>query len=198
MKSFDIPISVDTYKPEVAACALELGADIINDVHGLEDERMIEVAKKFDVPVIAMHNEKCSEGDIIEDVKKFFRRTLQHCLKKNFDTEKIIFDPGIGFGKTPAEDLEIVRRLDEIKTLDGQEIFLMVGVSRKSFIGRATGLKLDQRDEATGAICVDAITKGVDMVRVHNVKIVSRMCSMTDVLYRKNFPARRYFSKRVG
>lgn len=198
VKNFDVPISVDTYKPEVAAYALDLGVDMINDVHGLEDERMIEVLKKYNAPVIAMHNEKCSEGDIIEDVKKFFRRTMQHCVKKNFDTEKIIFDPGIGFGKTPAEDLEIVRRLDELKTLDGQEIFLMVGVSRKSFIGRATGLKLDQRDEATGALCVDAITKGVDMVRVHNVKVVSRMCSMTDVLYRKNFPARRYFSKRVG
>ena len=198
VKIFDVPISVDTYKPEVAAYALDLGVDMINDVHGLEDERMIEVLKKYNAPVIAMHNEKCSEGDIIEDVKKFFRRTMQHCVKKNFDTEKIIFDPGIGFGKTPAEDLEIVRRLDELKTLDGQEIFLMVGVSRKSFIGRATGLKLDQRDEATGALCVDAITKGVDMVRVHNVKVVSRMCSMTDVLYRKNFPARRYFSKRVG
>ena len=198
VKNFDVPISVDTYKPEVAAYALELGVDMINDVHGLEDERMIEVLKKYNAPVIAMHNEKCSEGDIIEDVKKFFRRTMQHCVKKNFDTEKIIFDPGIGFGKTPAEDLEIVRRLDELKTLDGQEIFLMLGVSRKSFIGRATGLKLDQRDEATGALCVDAITKGVDMVRVHNVKVVSRMCSMTDVLYRKNFPARRYFSKRVG
>ena len=198
VKIFDVPISVDTYKPEVAAYALDLGVDMINDVHGLEDERMIEVLKKYNAPAIAMHNEKCSEGDIIEDVKKFFRRTMQHCVKKNFDTEKIIFDPGIGFGKTPAEDLEIVRRLDELKTLDGQEIFLMVGVSRKSFIGRATGLKLDQRDEATGALCVDAITKGVDMVRVHNVKVVSRMCSMTDVLYRKNFPARRYFSKRVG
>ena len=195
VKNFNVPISVDTYKPEVAAYALEVGVDMINDVHGLEDERMIEVLRRYNVPVIAMHSERCSDGDIIEDVKKFFRRTLENCKTYDFDTEKIIFDPGIGFGKTPAEDLEIVRRLDELKTLDGQEIFLMVGVSRKSFIGRTTGLRLDQRDEATGALCVHAISKGVDMVRVHNVKVISRMCSMTDVLYRKKFPMRRRFPK---
>ena len=198
VKSFNVPISVDTYKPEVAAYALEVGVDMINDVHGLEDARMIDVAKKFDAPVIAMHSEKCSEGDIIEDVKKFFRRTLENCTAYGFDTGKIIFDPGIGFGKTPADDLEIMRRLDELKTLDGQEILLMVGVSRKSFIGRTTGLRLNQRDEATGALCVDAIGKGVDMVRVHNVKVVSRMCSITDVLYRKKFPTRRRPARCAG
>ena len=197
VKGFGVPISIDTYKPEVAEYSLEFGADIINDVHGLEDSRMIDVVKKFNVPVIAMHNERCSDGDIIEDVKKFFRRTLEHCVAKNFDTTKIIFDPGIGFGKTSAEDLEIMRRLDELKTLDGKEIVLTVGVSRKSFIGRMTGLRIDQRDEATGALCVDAITKGVDMVRVHNVKIISRMCSMTDILYHKKFPTRRRLFSRA-
>lgn len=185
LKNFNVPISIDTYKPEVAEKVLEFGADIINDVHGLEDLRMIDVAKKFDAPVIAMHSEKCSDGDIIEDVKKFFRRTLKNCADKNFDTTKIIFDPGIGFGKTPEEDLEIMRRLDELKTLDGQEIFLMVGVSRKSFIGRLAGLKLGNRDEATGALCVHAISKGVDMVRVHNVGMIARMCLMTDKLLKE-------------
>lgn len=197
VKNFGVPISIDTYKPEVAAYAMELDVDIINDVHGLEDMRMIDIAKKFNVPVVAMHNEKCSDGDIIADVQKFFRRTLKHCAAKNFDTERIIFDPGIGFGKTPAEDLEIVSRLDELKTLDGEEIFLTVGVSRKSFIGRTTGLRLDQRDEATGALCVHAISKGVDLVRVHNVKVVSRMCSMADILYRKKFRPPRRLTKRI-
>ena len=182
IKNFGVPISIDTYKPEVAAQILELGADIINDVHGLEDLRMIDVAKKFDAPVIAMHNEKCSDGDIIEDVQKFFRRTREHCAVKNFDTTKIIFDPGIGFGKTSDENLEILRRLDELKTLDGQEIFLMIGVSRKRIIGQTTGLPLYERDEATGAICVYEITKGVDIVRVHNVAMISKMCLMTDKL----------------
>ena len=182
IKKLGIPISIDTYKPEVAAQVLELGADMINDVHGLEDSRMIDVAKKFNTPVIAMHNEKCCDCDIICDVKKFFRRTLANCAAKNFDTEKIIFDPGIGFGKTYEEDLTILRRLDELKTLDGQEVLLMLGVSRKRVIGRATKLKLDERDEATGALCVYAISKGVDIVRVHNVKMISRMRLMTDSL----------------
>ena len=186
LKNFAVPISVDTYKPEVAARALELGADIINDVHGLEDFRMIDVAKKFDAPIIAGHCDKCSDGDVVDDVKKFFRRTLANCAACNFDTTKIIFDAGVGFGKSHEETLTLLRCLDELKTLDGQEITLMLGVSRKSFIGWATGLELDDRDEATGALCVYAITKGVDIVRVHNVKMISKMCLTIDSLRGKN------------
>ena len=181
IKNFGVPISIDTYKPEVAEFSLERGADIINDMHGLEDSRMVDVAKKFNAKVIAGHSEKCSDGDIIEDIKKFFRRTLT-----KLDSAQIIFDPGIGFGKTPEEDLEIMRRLDELKILDGKEISLMIGVSRKKFIGKMTGLPLDQRDEATGAACVWAIAKGVDIVRVHNVKMISPMCLMIDKLRRLN------------
>ena len=180
-----VPVSIDTYKPEVAAQALELGADIINDVHGLEDSRMIDVAKKFNAPVIAMHNEKCSDSDIIGDVKKFFRLTLANCAAHGFDTTQIIFDPGIGFGKTFEDDLTILRRLDELKNLDGRELTLMIGVSRKSFIGKMTGLKVGERDEATGAFCVHAIEKGVDIIRVHNVKMISRMCLVTDKLLKE-------------
>lgn len=186
IKELGVPISIDTYKPEVAEKILKRGAKIINDVHGLEDSRMIDVAKKFNVPVIAMHSERCSDDNIISDVQKFFRRTLENCAAKNFDTNKIIFDPGIGFGKTPEEDLEIMLRLDELKTLDGEEINLMVGVSRKSFIGEMLGLPLDQRDEATGAFCVHAINKGVNLVRVHNVKMVARMCLTADELRRRS------------
>lgn len=185
IKNLDVPISIDTYKPEVAAQALELGADIINDVHGLEDLRMIDVAKKFNAPVIAGHNEKCCDECIICDVKKFFGRTLANCAARGFDTTQIIFDPGIGFGKTFEDDMKILRRLDELKTLDGRENFLMIGVSRKSFIGKMTGLKLEERDEATGALCVHAITKGVDIVRVHNVKMTSRMCLTIDKLIKE-------------
>ncbi|MBQ6296308.1 MAG: dihydropteroate synthase [Selenomonadaceae bacterium] len=185
IKNFGVPISIDTYKPEVAAQALEIGADIINDIRGLEDLRMIDVAKEFDVPVIAMHNEKCSNGDIIGDLKKFFRRTIANCAAKGFDTTKIIFDPGIGFGKTSEDDLEILRRLDELKILDGQEIFLMIGVSRKRIIGQVTGLPLYERDSATGALCVYEIVNGVDIVRVHNVAMISKMCLMTDKLLKE-------------
>ena len=180
LKNFNVPISIDTYKPEVAARALELGADIINDVRGLEDLRMIDVAKKFNAPVIAVHNDKCCDECIVCDVKKFFRRTIANCEARSFDTTQIIFDPGIGFGKTFDDDLKILRRLDELKTLDGREIFLLLGVSRKRVIGKLTGLELNERDEATGALCVHAIERGVNIVRVHNVKMISRMCNITD------------------
>ena len=182
VKNLGVPISIDTYKPEVASRVLQMGADIINDVHGLEDVRMIDVAKKFNAPVVAMHNEKCSDADIVEDVKRFFRRTVKNCLEHGFDTKKIIFDPGIGFGKTYSDDLTILRRLRELRTLDERRIPLLISVSRKRVIGRATRLSLDQRDEATGALCVDAIIKGVNIVRVHNVKMIARMCLMIDKL----------------
>lgn len=182
LRNFGVPISIDTYKPEVAAQALELGADIINDVHGLEDLRMIDVAKKFGAPVIAGHFERCCKCDIICNVKKFFKRTLANCEAHGFDASQIIFDPGIGFGKTQEENLTVLRRLNELKTLDEHEIFLMLGVSRKSVIGYATGFEVDERDEATGALCVHAIERGVDIVRVHNVKMISRMCKMIDSL----------------
>ena len=182
IKNLGVPISIDTYKPEVAAQALELGADIINDVHGLEDLRMIDVAKKFGAPVIAGHFDKCSAGDIVADVQKFFRRTTANCAARGFDTTKIIFDPGIGFGKSYDENLTLLRRLNELKTLDGREIFLMLGVSRKSVIGRLTGLAIDERDEATGALCVCAAGMGVDIVRVHNVKMISRMIHTINLL----------------
>lgn len=184
IKNFGVPISVDTYKPEVAEVALSLGAEIINDVHGLADKKMFDVAKKFSAPIIAMH----SQGDrgqgtgsreIIGDIKNFFRQTLETCRENNFDESQIIFDPGIGFGKTQAENLIVLKNLHEFKNFP-----LLLGVSRKSVIGHYTGLEVDDRDEATGAICVSAILQGVDILRVHNVKMISKMCKMADVLAR--------------
>ena len=182
LKSFGVPVSIDTYKPEVAAAALEFGADIINDVSGLADSRMIDLAKKFGVPLIVMHSRKFSDDDIISDVKNFFARSLESCAARGLDTSQIIFDPGIGFGKTTDEDLTILCHVDELKILGGREIFLMVGPSRKKFIGYSAGIELQRRDAATGAVCVYAAGKGADIVRVHNVKMISQMCRMTDIL----------------
>ena len=179
LKNFPVPISIDTYKPEVAEFALSCGADIINDVHGLADKKMLTVAKKFSAPVIAMHNKKKSPN-IIDDIKNFFLETLETCRKNNFDESKIIFDVGIGFGKTQEENLFILKNLREFKNFP-----LLLGVSRKSVIGYATGFEVDDRDEATGAICALAISQGVDIVRVHNVKMISKICKMTDILIRK-------------
>ena len=188
IKNFGVPISIDTYKPQVASVALELGADIINDVHGLADDEMIHVAKKFNAPVIAMHNgldKNIADGYVIADIKNFFRRTLQRCKNFGLNPAQIIFDPGIGFGKTQEENLTVLRNLRELKNLDGVEVPLLLGVSRKSVIGYATGFDVTDRDEATGAACVLAISQSVDIVRVHNVKLISKMCKMADALIRR-------------
>ncbi len=183
VKNFGVPISIDTYKPEVAAVALELGAEIINDVSGLASDEMIHVAKKFDVPVIAMHNRRDENfPSVIDDIKNFFRQTLKRCESFGLDAAQIIFDVGIGFGKMQEENLTVLRKLREFKILDGVEVPLLLGVSRKSVIEYATGFNVDDRDEATGAICVLAISHGVDIVRVHNVKMIYKMCKMTDYL----------------
>ena len=172
VKNLGATISIDTYKPEVAAWALNHGADIINDIRG----EMLDVAEKFRAPIILMHNKKIS-GDVIADIKNFFRRNLR-------DDLQIIFDVGIGFNKTQEENLKILKNLRDFKNLGAP---LLLGVSRKSVIGYATGFEVDNRDEATGAICVLAVAQGVDIVRVHNVALISKMCKMADFLIRRNF-----------
>ncbi|MBO4401661.1 MAG: dihydropteroate synthase [Selenomonadaceae bacterium] len=173
VKNLGAVVSVDTSKPEVAEWALNYGADILNDVSG----RMVDVAKKFSAPIVLMHNQKIS-SDVVYDIKNFFRRNLR-------DDVQIIFDVGIGFGKTQEENLTVLRNLRELKKIDGIEIPLLLGVSRKSVIGYAAGFEVDQRDEATGAICVLAIEQGVNIVRVHNVKMAARMYRMADILVRE-------------
>ena len=172
VKSLGATISVDTSKPEVAEFALKNGADIINDVRA----GLFDVAKKFGAPIIAMHHEKIS-ADVVTDIKNFIRRNQR-------DGQQIIFDVGIGFGKTQEENLRVLRNLCEIKKMG---VPVMLGVSRKSVIGYAAGFDVDERDEATGAICVLAIEQGVDIVRVHNVALIAKMCRMADILVRRNF-----------
>ncbi len=171
IKNLGVPISIDTYKPEVAEFALQNGASIINDISG----KMFDVAKKFSVPIIAMHNQKISGGDIISDIKNFFRKNLR-------DDLQIIFDVGIGFNKTQEENLTILKNLSKFKNLDGREIPLLLGVSRKSIIGYLTSFDINNRDEATGAICVLAVAQGVNIVRVHNVAMISKMIKIADIL----------------
>ena len=176
-----IPISVDTYKPKTAEIAINLGAEIINDVDGLSVD-MATVAAKYNKKIIAMHN-RPFEGDVIEDIKNFFRQALNTAYEVKLDKRNIIFDPGIGFNKSQEQNLEILRRLDELQAIDDVKYPLLLGVSRKSIIGYTTGLSVDQRDEATGALCVIGIAKGVNIVRVHNVEMIAKMCKMADVIY---------------
>ena len=171
VKNSSVPISVDTYRAEVAQFALESGAKILNDIRGLKSENMIDVAKKFE-QVIAMH-----DGNFAT-LKDGFRRILSSGIAH----EKLIFDPGIGFGKTTAEDLETIAKIAEFKVIDGEKIRLLLGCSRKSFIGKTLGLDIENRVEATGAACIYGILAGVEIVRVHDVKSISRMCRMIDAI----------------
>ena len=183
-----VPVSVDTFKAETAREAAAAGADMLNDIWGMqyaeEPGRMAEVAASSGLPIVVMHNQDGKEypGDIIASMKDFFRRSLAIGERAGVPRENIILDPGIGFGKTPEGNLEVLRRQQELLEIDGVRYPLLLGTSRKSFIGAALGLPVEERMEATGATCVLGIAKGADIVRVHDVKPIVRMCRMADAV----------------
>ena len=184
-----VPISVDTYHAQTAEKAMQMGAHILNDIWGLQyaGERtgaMADVAVRTGRPVIVMHNQqgKAYDGDVIESMQSFFHRSLAIAHDAGVKDADIILDPGIGFGKDTATNLLVQRRLDELLTVDGVRYPMLFAASRKRFIGDTLGLPVDERMEATGAACVVAITKGADMVRVHDVRPIARMCHMTDFI----------------
>ena len=185
VKDCPTPISIDTYKAKTAEAAINLGADMINDIYGLQYEMeplsMAKVIAKYNCPLIAMHNQKI-HGDVIDSITQYFRKTFNIAGEVGINRNNIIIDPGIGFNKTQEENLEILRRLDELNKIDEIKYPLLLGVSRKSVIHYVTKLPVDKRDEVTGAICAIGITKGVDIVRVHNVNMISAICKMADAI----------------
>ena len=178
-----IPISVDTSKPEVARRALQAGATIINDQWGLQgDPAMAQVAADSGAPVVLMHNQRGSRyNDLISDIKASLARSISAAVDAGVSTENLVLDPGIGFGKTPEQNLEVLRRLQEIKALGFP---LLVGASRKSTIGLVLGLPVDQRVEGTSATVSLSIREGADIVRVHDVQHMVRVSRMTDAVAR--------------
>lgn len=177
-----IPVSVDTYKACVADEALKLGAHMINDVWGLQrDPAMAAVVARHGVPVIVMHNQQeASYGeDLLLDVAGFLARSIELAVAAGLDRSKIIVDPGIGFAKTTAHNLELMSRLEELQVLGCP---ILLGTSRKRFIGEVLDLPVTDRVEGTGATVVLGITKGVQLVRVHDVKEIARMTKMTDAM----------------
>ena len=179
-----VPISIDTYKSQVAEEALKLGVDMVNDVWGLTyDEDMANVIGKYDASVCIMHNQEGTdyEKDIIESIKDFLQNSIERALKAGVKKDKIVLDPGIGFGKTFEQNLEVLRRLNELKTL-GYPILL--GTSRKSVLGNIVGCEPKDRVEATVATTVCGIRDGVDIVRVHDVKENLQAAKIADKLYR--------------
>lgn len=184
-EEINTPISVDTYKSKVAEESLKLGVEMINDIWGLQkDKDMANVIAKYDAYVCIMHNQDKTEyeKDIIESIKEFLNKSINIALTAGIDQEKIVIDPGIGFGKTFEQNLEVLRRLSELKTL-GYPILL--GTSRKSVIGNVLDVEPKERVEGTIATTVLGIRDGVDIVRVHDVLENLRAAKMSDALYRK-------------
>ncbi len=170
----DIPISVDTYKYEVAREALAAGASMINDIWGLkQDPSLATLASREGVPIILMHNQMGTNyADLVPNVLASLQASLSQALEAGVPRENVILDPGLGFGKGPEHNLEILRRLEELKALGRP---LLVGTSRKSTIGLVLDLPVEERLEGTAATVALAIANGADMVRVHDVKAMTRV-----------------------
>ena len=183
-ENVNVPISIDTYKAKVAEAALAAGANIVNDVWGLQREPEIaKVAARAGAPVIAMHNQKGHEysEDIIASMIKFFKKSIQIALDAGVPKEHIILDPGIGFGKTPVQNVIVMGRLQELHVL-GYPILL--GTSRKSMIGKILDLPSDERVEGTLATNVLGVLAGMEIVRVHDVKENLRAVKVADAIVR--------------
>lgn len=186
----DVPISVDTYKAEVARQALEAGANIVNDISALRfDPQMARVVAEHDAYVVLMHMQGTPQtmqdnphyDDVIQDILAFLKERIEVAIDAGIKREKIIIDPGIGFGKLLEHNLEILRRLGELRAL-GRPI--LIGPSRKSFIGQLTGLPVDQRLEGTIASVVVGVLHGAQIVRVHDVAPVRRALQIVDAIKR--------------
>ena len=187
----EIMISIDTYKAEVARQALDAGASIINDTTALRgDPAMAALAAEREVPVILMANmREYQKREIVSDVTRFLARSIEQALDAGVAWERIIVDPGIGFGTTPEENLTLLRRLGELRAL-GRPILL--GTSRKSTIGLVLGnLPPSERLEGTAATVALGIAQGADIVRVHDVREMVRVVKMSDAVVRANFQAAR-------
>jgi dihydropteroate synthase len=179
-----VPISIDTYKAEVAEQALKAGAHIINDVWGGKaDIRMAEVAGNYQVPIILMHNRNDRNyGHFYRDVVNDLFESITMMKAAGVKDDNIILDPGIGFAKNLTENIQMMRELDKLVAI-GYPVLL--GTSRKTMIGQVLDLPISERMEGTGATVCYGIQKGCQIVRVHDVKEISRMATMMDALIGK-------------
>jgi len=193
-------ISIDTYKAEVAEAALQAGAHMINDVWGLRaDPDLAKVIASHKAAVVLMHNRSkpasvevharlgqaylgAEYQDLLEDVKRELMESVTLARFAGIPDERIILDPGIGFGKKVSQNLELINRLDEIRLLGFP---VLLGPSRKSFIGYTLDLPADQRLEGTAAAVAIGIARGADIVRVHDVEAMLRVARMTDAIVRR-------------
>lgn len=185
-----VPISIDTYKSEVAERCIQCGAEMVNDISGLYfDPRMKEIVARHQVPVIVMHMKGTPRDmqkdpqyrDLIGEILSYFRESISRADAAGVPADKIIIDPGIGFGKSFAHNLDILKGLESFKVL-GKPI--MVGVSRKSFLGKILDLPVDERLEGSIAAALYAVLRGANIVRVHDVAATVRALRTVEAIQR--------------
>ena len=183
-----IPVSVDTFKPQVAAAALDAGASIINNIMGTApNKRLLLMARNYGAAIVLMHmrgspctmQSKTQYKDVVKDIIRELRASIEFCLEIGIKKDRIIIDPGIGFAKTAQQNLEILNRLEELKLLC---LPVLVGPSRKSFIGQVLNANIDHRAWGTAASIAVAITRGADIVRAHDVRAMKQVAMMTDAI----------------
>jgi dihydropteroate synthase len=183
----DAVLSVDTTKVEVAEVALDAGADMLNDVWGVgQDDRRVRLAAERSCPIILMHNRaEPVYRDLMAELIADLARAIDRAVVAGCRLDRLIVDPGFGFGKTPEHNLEVLRRLSELHVL-GRPILL--GTSRKSTLGRVLDLPPEERLEATLATSAIAVAAGVDLIRVHDVQANLRVTRMSDAIFRAGMP----------
>lgn len=189
--NINVPISIDTYKSVVAREAIKKGASIINDITGLKgDPEMAGVIAEYNAGVVLMHIKGTPKNmqdnpqyeNLIEEIIEYLRDSIKIGTDAGISPDKMIIDPGIGFGKTPEHNLSIIKRLGEFKVLDKP---ILIGVSRKSFIGTVLNANLDGRLFGTAAACAISIANGANIIRVHDVKEMKEIARMTDAILRE-------------
>ncbi|HYL07293.1 MAG TPA: dihydropteroate synthase [Candidatus Udaeobacter sp.] len=177
-----VPISIDTYKLSVAEAALRAGATVINDVWGLmRSPGIAELAARHGCALVVMHNQDGTDyaGDVVDEIKRFLRASVGRALDAGVPREMILIDPGIGFGKTAEHNWIVLRRLAELKEI-GQPI--LIGTSRKSFLGKLLDVPPAERVEGTAATVVASVLRGADVVRVHEVRQMVDAVRVADML----------------
>jgi len=188
-KELPVPVSVDTYKADVAERAVRAGASMVNDVWGLlRDPEMARAVALAQVPVVIMHNQEGTKyNDLMADITRSLRHSIEVASAAGIRPENIIIDPGFGFGKTKDDNLQVLAQLEELKVM-GRPI--LMGTSRKSTIGYVLDLPVAQRLEGTAATVALAIANGADIVRVHDVKEMVRVVRMSDAVVRPRWRER--------
>lgn len=187
VEKLKIPISVDTYKTNVIKEILKIGPFMINDITGLSDENNRHIIAENNVPVIIMHMQGTPQtmqnnpkyNDVVADIIGFLQERIDMATDSGISKNKIIVDPGIGFGKTLNQNMEIIKRLNEFKVLDCP---ILIGTSRKSFIGSILGKEVYEREFGTAASIAIAINNGADIVRVHNSKDMKDVVMISDAI----------------